>query len=169
MMAYCLYLFLMLGFALANQYCYQEYGDSLVFELGYSHLFSCMEMALKNESTLLHRLNYGFMTRQKTEVLLNFNVQVKVLDGTNEHFRGDYDYEKAFCPSKSTEYNLELCSSLNITFMLRNDPNVEPVQWISAMHGSLLLIAVAAALLEQPAEQNLSLTLEIDELDCHPL
>lgn len=54
------------------------------------------------------------MSLQKTEGFLNFNVQVKVGNGTNEHCPGYYVYEKAFCPLNSTKYNWEFCSSLDI-------------------------------------------------------
>ena len=51
---------------------------------------------------------------KRTELFLNFTVQVKVVNGTGEHCPGDHGYEKTFCPSNSTEYNLELYEYLAI-------------------------------------------------------
>ena len=167
MMASSLYLFLVLGIAFANQYCNDEYDESQVFGLGYSRLFSYMEKALLNQSVFLDRLKYGFMTLKETE--LYFNVQVKVVNGTNEYCPGDHGYEKAFCFSNSVEYNWELCSSLDMTYRLEYDPTFEPVEWLSVVHGNLLLITVFFAIIEDaPAEEYFSLTLEVEKLDCHP-
>ena len=58
----------MLGLAFANQYCMDENDEYQVFGLGYSLLFSSMEMALLNQSVILDRLKYGFMCLKETEL-----------------------------------------------------------------------------------------------------
>ena len=167
MMASSLYLFLVLGLAFANQYCNNEYDESQVFELGYSRLFSKMEIALLNQTVFLDRLKYGFMSHERTA--LHFSVQVRVVNGTNEYCPGDDGYEKAFCFSNSTEYNWELCSSLDMTYTFKYNPTTETVEWLSVVHGNLLLITVLFAIIEDvPAEEYFSLTLEVEKLDCHP-
>ena len=167
MIASCLHLFLVLGFAFANQYCNNEYGESSVFRLSYSHLFSNMEMALKNQSGFLDRLKYGFMSLRRTKLYIN--VEVRVVNGTNEYCPDDDGHEKAFCFSNSTEYNWELCSSLDVTYSLEYNPITAPVVWLSFVHGNLLVIAVFFAIIEDaPAEEYFSLALEVDKLACHP-
>ena len=167
MMASCVYLFLVLGFAFANQYCDDEYGESQVFGLDYSRLFSNMEIALLNQSVFLDRLKYGFMSLKATE--LHFDVQVRVVNGTNEYCPGDHGYEKAFCFSNSMQYNWELCSSLDITYRFEYNPTTAPVVWLSVVHGNLLLTTAIFTIIEDvPAEEYFSLTLEVEKLDCHP-
>ena len=94
----------------------------------------------------------------------NFNVQVKVVNGTNEYCGGDYGDEKAFCSSNSTECNWELCSSLDMTYSFEYNPITAPVVWLSVVHGNLLVIAVFFAIIEE----YFSLTLEVEKLHCHP-
>ena len=166
MMTCNVYLFLVLGFAFANQYCNDEYDESQVFGLGYSHLFSNMEIALLNQTVFLDRLKYGFMSLKGTK--LHFNIEVRVVNGTNEYCPGDYGDEKAFCSSNSTEYNWELCSSLDMTYRFEYNPKISPVEWLSVVHGNLLLITVIALKEDGPVEEYFSLILEVEKLDCHP-
>ena len=162
-----LYLFFVLGFTFANQYCLDEDDESQVFGLGYSRVFSNMEIALLNQTVFLDRLKYGFMSLKETE--LYFNVQVKVVNGKNEYCPDDDGYEKAFCFSNSAEYDWELCSSLDMTYRFEYDPTIKPVEWLSVVHGNLLLITVFFEIIEDVlAEEYFPLTLEVEKLDCHP-
>ena len=167
MMANCLHLFLVLGFASANQYCDVGHGESRVFGLDYPRLFSNMEIALLNQSVFLDRLKYGFMSLERTE--LHFYVQVRVVNGTNKRCFGD-EYDKTFRSSNSTEYNWELCSSLYMTYRFGYNFITAPAVVLhSFLHGNLLVFTLFIAIVQdKPAGDYFSLTLEVEKFDCHP-
>ena len=156
---------LVFGFTSANENCKPRDEDliSPVVGLTYDHLYSKMEESLVNNHVFLDQLNNGFRSQQEVEVYVLVTVYVD--NGTNVSCSDDQWERSAICSSNSTN-KWDLCTPL---YMVYGNPILQSAPWLSALHGSVLLVAM---LLTSEQDSVLVaeffLPLEIDELHCNP-
>ena len=168
MLGSTLCLHLVLTFVSANPNCRPR--DSLVYSspivtVSYSQLYSNMEEVLKTKD--LDQLKNGFMSNQQVMIDLSFSVQV--VNGTNVSCPHDQWHSMAFCHSNSSDYDWDLCTPMHMTYGYQYDPVRGAAPWLSSLHGSVVLFAMLLTVDEDfSLEAYFELTLEIDELYCHP-
>ena len=165
MLGSTLCLHLVLTFVSANPNCRPRDNSSPIVTVGYSHLYSRMEEVLKTKD--LDELRYWFMSNQQVIIELSFSVQV--VNGTNVSCPGDQWHSMAFCHSNSSHYDWDLCTPMYMTYGYQYDLVLQAAPWLSSLHGSVVLFAMLLTVEEDfPVEAYFQLTLEIDELHCHP-
>ena len=76
----------------------------------------------------------------------------------------------AFCRSNSLDHDWNLCSPHSIVYRYQYDPVIASIPWLAYLHGRLLLLFAGGVttLEDLPVGGEISLTLEIEELLCHP-
>ena len=126
-----------------------------------------MEQALLANSMVLDQLKHGFMSNQKIEVF--FDVDIQVGNVSNVSCLSPWS-PNAFCRSNSLDHDWNLCSPHSIVYRYQYDPVIASIPWLAYLHGRLLLLFAGGVttLEDLPVGGEISLTLEIEELLCHP-
>ena len=161
------------------------YYDSPYFNPSYSYLYLKLEEALINDQKSLDILRPGFTSMGELSVV-EFDMQLEVVNGTNDTCDGNQSYVKTFC-TNSTDYSMwKLCDQHVLDNMTFSEQSLKDIQskndndrisrhiiWLSLVHGSITSAFSIVNIINDEFSQfnwpgDIPLTLRINELKCNP-
>ena len=164
---------------------FEHYQDDPYFDSRYTGLYRKLEEALLNNKTLLEDFRAGFIS--KGDIPIHFWVKLELMNGTDVKCSEYPDYDPTFCPNASSPGSpWTFCNppnkylkTLDLIFSSQTLSNLQAeeqkqsvdnsISLLSLLHGNLLsLFQIGTDYNNDRHRSDVSLTLNIDTLDCNP-